>query len=663
MVGVSRRLHLIAVAILGLLAAFRLSPSVTAHDDPKHKHNQHSHSQNGQPGNLPMTAIGYTACVNGFASTFPCQNTDLLSFLPLADIGGGTGNTVWGWTDNVTGKRYALMGRSTGVSFVDVTNPEQPIYVANLPTHTVESPWRDIKVYGDYAVVGSEAPGHGMQILDLKTLRTITSPPVTLTATRHYNGFGSTHTLALNTETGFAYAAGSDTCNRGLHMVNIQDPLNPQNAGCVGDDGYTHETQCVVYRGPDTAYAGRELCFSSNEDTLTIIDVTDKANPVQLSRTGYANWGYAHQGWLTEDHKYFLMDDELDERQLNSQTRTLIWDVQNLLGPSVIGVYQGPSTAIDHNLYIRGSFAYQANYRSGLRVLDLRNLPQLTEVAYFDVFPVDDGREYSGAWSNYPFFDNGVVLVSGIEQGLFVLRPSLPQPPQIDVMLTMSDSPDPVPSGGTVTYTIGAANTGLAAASGVQVTNAIPSGTSLVSAVASQGTCSSNTPVLCALGTLSSGASATVTIVVRSAAPGTLVNTASVSSNEADSNPSNNFASQSTTVLQSSTSHIGDLDGSAAPTTKRGWSATVDITVHDAQEVAVAGATVSGQWTGGPSGNASCVTNSAGRCVVVTGNINTRKTDVTFTVGSVSHASLPYQPTSNHDPDQGSNGTVVTIRR
>ena len=179
---------------------------------------------------------------------------------------------------------------------------------------------------------------------------------------------------------------------------------------------------------PDTAHQGKEICFNSNEDTITIVDVTDKANPVQLSRTGYAGVGYTHQGWLTEDQAHFLLDDELDERDFGHPTRTRIFDVSDLDSPLVAGYFDNPNTsAIDHNQYVKGNLAYQANYRSGLRILEASNVAGgiLSEVAYFDIYPTDDTAQFNAAWSNYPYFDSGIVVVSGIEQGLFVLRPNL----------------------------------------------------------------------------------------------------------------------------------------------------------------------------------------------------------------------------------------------
>ncbi|MDQ3804941.1 MAG: choice-of-anchor B family protein [Acidobacteriota bacterium] len=435
-----RKLFLAAsVAAVAVLAAAGWSSLA-------HEGEHHSPGGNGQPGNQPLTAMGLTPCVGGMAGTFPCRNIDLASFLPLEDIGGGTANDVWGWTDPQTGKEYALLGRSSGVSFVDISNPEQPVYLGNLPTHTVNSLWRGLKVYRDHVFVVSEAADHGMQVFDLRRLRNVAAPPATFAATRHYDGFGSAHTLAVNEATGFAYAAGSrpgagktagqDTCSeaRGLHVVDIRDPAAPAFAGCVDSDGYTHETQCVVYRGPDAAHRDREICFNSNEDTLTIVDVTDKQSPAQLSRTTYEGRGYTHQGWLTEDHAHFILDDELDEQRQHVNTRTFVWDVSDLDAPRVRGMYLGATTSIDHNLYVRGRYAFESNYRSGLRVIDLRGVSTaaLAEAAFFDVYPTDDQPLFNGTWSNYPFFGSGVVVASGIEQGLFVLRPRVGLPAGID---------------------------------------------------------------------------------------------------------------------------------------------------------------------------------------------------------------------------------------
>ena len=446
----SSRRAVVSLAILS--AACLVAWSTLAHEGE-----HHSPGGNGQPGDTPLTALGFTPCVNGRAGTFPCNKVDLASLLPVADIDGTdaagvTTNDVWGWTDALTGREYALLGLSNGVAFVDVTSPSSPVYLGNLPGHTVDSLWRGLKVYRDHLFVVSEAANHGMQVFDLTRLRNVQSPPVIFNETAHYNHFGSAHTINVNEETGYLYVAGSrpganrtpnvDTCpgatatrGGGLHVIDARNPAAPAFAGCVNDDGYVHETECVVYRGPDAEHRGREICFNSNEDTLTIVDVTNKSAPLQLSRTPYAGSGYTHQGWLTGDQSSFLLDDELDEQQQHlAKNRTFVWDVSDLDAPFVRVVFEGSTGSIDHNLYVRGLYAFESNYRSGVRVIDVRNAASasLSEVAFFDVYPVDDQALFNGTWSNYPYFASGTVVASGIEQGLFVLRPQVGLPVRID---------------------------------------------------------------------------------------------------------------------------------------------------------------------------------------------------------------------------------------
>ena len=362
-------------------------------------------------------------CINGMADIYPCANTFMYANLPLANMGGSNGNDIWGWTDPETDREYALVGRRNGTAFVDITDPYNPVYLGNLPTHTGASIWRDIKTYNSYAFVVSEAIGHGMQIFDLTQLRDVTAPPEEFEATAHYGGFGNAHNVVINEESGFAYGVGTDTCNGGLHMVNIASPTAPENAGCFSADGYTHDAQCVMYDGPDTDYLGAELCFNSNEDTLTIVNVSDKENPIQIARVGYAGFGYTHQGWLTEDKAHFLMNDELDEIRSGTNTRTYIWDVSDLDAPVLSGVHTHSTPATDHNLYVRGQYVYEGNYQAGLRILSLENINQgtLTEVAHFDTYPANDNAGFGGVWSIYPYFASDKIIIGDQTRGLFVV--------------------------------------------------------------------------------------------------------------------------------------------------------------------------------------------------------------------------------------------------
>ncbi len=423
-----------------------------------------------------------------------------------------------------------------------------PVYLGDLPTTTIGSTWRGIKVFADHAFIVSEAPNHGMQVFDLTQLRSVTSPPVTFTESAHYAGFGSTHTLAMNTRTGYAYAVGTRTCEGGLHAVDVRTPASPRTAGCFSLDGYTHETQCVLYTGPDTSYRDREICFNSNEDTLTIVDATDKLEQIQISRTGYGGSAYTHQGWLTEDQRFFLVNDEGDELAFRHPTRTWIWDVSDIDAPVLASRYDGPTSSIDHNLYIRGHLVYESNYRSGLRVLDASEVARgvLSEVGFFDIYPPDDTPAYNGAWSVYPFFTSGSIAVNGIEQGLFVLSPRVTprgQPTGLEVSIA---GPGTAATDSDWSFVVMVANHGPERLSGTRVIEMPPGMAQLLSARASQGQCSVGAIATCDLGSLAPGSQAFVTITIRAIAEGDYISTA-VASARVDNGPTRESSALTTT--------------------------------------------------------------------------------------------------------------------
>jgi choice-of-anchor B domain-containing protein len=377
---------------------------------------------------------------------FDCESMDLMAFVPSNTIGAKRGvhlNDMWGWTDPQTRRDYALVGRTDGTSFVDVTDPLNPKYVGNLPLTDGANPaaWRDIKTYKNHAYIVADGAGHhGMQVFDLSQLRNVKSPK-TFTADTTFMDLWSVHNIVIDTISGYAYAVGSngggESCGGGLYMIDIRTPDAPRFAGCFADPatgragtGYIHDAQCTVYHGPDKRYSGRQICFNAAETALSIADVTDKSKPVALSRQAYPNVGYAHQGWLTADQKYFYMDDELDELQgLVDGTRTLIWDVSKLDDPVLAGQYISKDKSSDHNLYIVGNMMYQSNYESGLRVVDISDRENPKQVGFFDTVPIGtDAPGFGGSWSNYPFFQSGNVLMTSGAEGLFIVRKHNSQP-------------------------------------------------------------------------------------------------------------------------------------------------------------------------------------------------------------------------------------------
>ena len=380
---------------------------------------------------------GEVRCEEGAAADFACEGVDLMAFLPLAAIGAEPWervSDVWGWRDPDTEREYALVGRSGGAAIVDVTDPVTPRYVGLVPANP--SGARDLKVYaGHLFFTGDRAGDHGLVIFDLTRLRDVSAHPAEFEPDAVYRGIASAHNLVMDAESGFAFPVGASgagrTCGGGLHMVDVRSPGAPVFAGCFTDTvgliapGRTHDAQCVVYRGPDERYRGRQICFVSNESLLRIVDVTDKQAPLAVGAASHPGVAYIHQGWLTDDHRNFYLDDELDELAgTTPRTRTYIYDVVELDDPILVGSVDGPNKATDHNLFVRGDRMYQANYQAGFRLFDISDPESPVEIGWFDTTPYEgDPPGFAGAWSAYPFFDSGTVVVTSMYEGVFLLRP------------------------------------------------------------------------------------------------------------------------------------------------------------------------------------------------------------------------------------------------
>jgi len=418
------------------------------------------------------------SCVDGLADgKFSCDDVDLFSIVSPQELVGldkeGTTsvrlNDIWGWTDPQTDKEYALVGLTNAVSFVDISDPSKPIVIGTLPESNISakykvltdpnyeackvgigdteyskaltegSTWRDHKVFKDHLFIGSDQQPHGIQVFDLAKLRAYEGEFLEFDQDALYDQLANSHNVVINEETGFAYAVGAtnaDTCDTGgLHIIDINEPKSPTFAGCYEDttpprrqanSAYIHDAQCVNYNGPDSDYSGQEVCFSSAERSLVIADVTDKSNMKTLGFATQPNMYYAHQGWLSEDHKYFFMNDELDETNLGRNTKTYIFDVTDLDNPEFVDYYTHNTFSIDHNLYVKDDRVYATNYNAGLRILEIDNsaTAELSLAAFFDTKPESDQNTFNGSWSSYPFFDSGIVIVSDIEDGLFILKPN-----------------------------------------------------------------------------------------------------------------------------------------------------------------------------------------------------------------------------------------------
>ena len=401
--------------------------------------------------------FGVTApCTAGFAGPYPCENVDFASYVPLAELGGGAGSDSWGWVDDMdtpddeSDDRYiALYGTTLGLTYIDVTNPNIPLVLGRtLMTPGGGVLWRDVKVFDDHAFFVSEEGGYGIKVIDLTQLRDVVAPSFAndIAITAEYDEFGNAHNIWINEETARAYGVGTDTAGAGLHIVDISDPANPTRIGEFAADGYTHDVECVVYTGPDDDYNGNnedgyqaELCFAANEDSMTVVDVTDASNPIQVAKIKYQDHGYTHQSTLTDDMQWLLWNDETDEGATGPGTRTMWTDISDLdlpmwqddvvpPGPVNDGVcvYTHDLLTVDHNMYTTGDILWQANYNGGLQIFRIGDAGladcTMERVGFFDVDPGLDVGAYGGAWNVFPHFGQDRIIVSTLDEGLYVLQ-------------------------------------------------------------------------------------------------------------------------------------------------------------------------------------------------------------------------------------------------
>ncbi|KAI6309812.1 hypothetical protein MCOR34_006640 [Pyricularia oryzae] len=370
--------------------------------------------------------LGYHACTNGWIEaipgdrmhTFRCDQMDLHHFLSHGALNStGQGSGTWGWISD-DGREFAAIGQEDGAAFVEIKDGKL-VLVARLPQPptALVSNWREMKSYKNYMVIGSEAVAHGIQIFDMTKLLDIdveATGPVVFDPIADLSGYtndlpiGRSHNVVVNEERDYMVAVGSqprnDSCRAGLIFFDITDVANPVRQGCAADDGYVHDAHCLVYRGPDKRYDGKDICYGYNEDSLTIYDVSDKTTTNIISRTSYEGVNYTHQGWVTDvnNQEFLLMNDERDERYRAGPASdgfpvVYVWDIRDLEKPKQTGTYKYPTRAIDHNLYIKDGIMFQSNYGNGYQLMDVSSVGPsdttgsgICRAAFIDIYPEDD---------------------------------------------------------------------------------------------------------------------------------------------------------------------------------------------------------------------------------------------------------------------------------
>lgn len=324
-------------------------------------------------------------------------------------------SNVWGYTAP-DGTEYALVGARGGTSIVDITTDGSPVERAYIPGPF--SHWRELKSYSHYAYVVTEAGG-GLQIIDLANL------PVSASLVQTFSGFSRAHTVTIDESRAILYIGGGEGSS--AKAFSLVDPEHPTEIGPFDTDHYVHDQSAQGTRG---------YLAEGGSGTFSIWDLTDPAAPVRLVRwraddytganatgvgtldpghdsSGGGAAGYAHNIWATDDEDFVITTEETNGKTVKK------WHLSDLAHPHVAAEYLGPN-GLAHNAHIKGNFVYLAHYSAGLRVLDLSGHQTLTEVAAYAKAGSYTGG-YTGVWGVYPFFKSGKILLSDIEDGLYVV--------------------------------------------------------------------------------------------------------------------------------------------------------------------------------------------------------------------------------------------------
>ncbi len=291
-------------------------------------------------------------------------------------------NDCWGYVAP-DGREYALLGVQNGTSILDITDTDNIVEINFISSAT--SLWKDIKTYQHYAYVVTEASG-GMQIIDLSDLPN--SAPLIGSVTE----FGSSHNIYIDVPNALLYVEGS--FSEPVWVYSLADPENPVRLSDFGIE--CHDI-----------FARDNIAFISEggSGSIGIFDMANPSQPALLQRLNIPAAGYVHNAWMTEDSQFLMTTEETNGKTMK------MWDISDLGNITLTDQILAPG-GLAHNTHIKGNYAYVSHYSDGLRIYDVSDPYNLSEAGFYDT---------SDDWGAYPFFPSGKVLVSDIDDGLYIV--------------------------------------------------------------------------------------------------------------------------------------------------------------------------------------------------------------------------------------------------
>ncbi len=340
-------------------------------------------------------------------------------------------NDVWGYVDE-NGNEYALVGAEKGVSIVDITDPQNPVEV--FWHQGTSSVWRDLKVFGDYAYITTEADD-GLLIIDMTPL-----PGNPIISTTNYfgngNNWSSAHNIYID-ENGYGYIFGANRGEGGVIILDLfTDPMNPQEVGQF-DNWYVHD-----------GYVRNNIMYLAHiyDGFFSIVDISDFSNP-QVLGTKETPSSFAHNIWPSTDGNYVYTTDEVSDAYLAAYD---VSDPSNIFEVDRIQSSPGFGT-VPHNAHVNGDFLVTSYYADGTTIHDITDPENMIEVGRYDTYP--GNADFTiGNWGTYPFLPSGNIISTDIEYGFFVLGPNYDYAAKLEGKVTDDNTSDVI-QGVSVTIT------------------------------------------------------------------------------------------------------------------------------------------------------------------------------------------------------------------
>jgi choice-of-anchor B domain-containing protein len=321
-----------------------------------------------------------------------------------------------GWVDTSNGREYAVIGSSRpGTYIIEVTNPAAPVLRDYIPGigNANKSIWHEYQTFGKYLYIVSDDGGpNTFQIADMSYL-----PDSVHLVHNDSSIFKRSHTIFIDGNK--LYCGSVDRVgapDASMAVYSLANPQVPALLRMLNDDypfiSHVHD----MFVRNDTVYA------SCGTQGLYIYKFNSNNTFTQLGSLPNPSGNYNHSSFLNADGTVLINCDEVP-----AGIPVKLVDVTDITNPGIYTTFTSNVGATPHNPYIKDGKAIIAYYQDGVQIYNIDNPASPFRIGYFDTHPQNVGNypnpPYQGAWGAWPFLPSGVLLVSDMQMGLFVLDP------------------------------------------------------------------------------------------------------------------------------------------------------------------------------------------------------------------------------------------------